>query len=174
MSKKQDIFSEGIPTGEDEESLKKETPLLHSISKENPFSVPEGYFDDLPSEIIDKYRTEAEPKKWGEGILTTLLGYKWKLLTATGCLAIICFFAIRFNNRPVSYEAIAKTIPDSVIVAHLNENISSISESSLEDLQEPENNSTSAKSATDSTGADQEIIAYLIDNNVSVADIENE
>src|ERR1035441_2061403 len=119
MSKKQDRV-------EDEESLKKESPLLNSISKENPFSVPENYFDNLPSEIIDKCRTEAEPKKWGEGILNTLLVYKWKLLAFTGCLAIICFFAFRFNNRPVSYEAIAKTIPDSVIVAHLNDNISSL------------------------------------------------
>jgi hypothetical protein len=167
MSNKQDIF-------EDEESLKRESPLLHSISNGNPFSVPEGYFDRLPSEIIEKCKTQVEPKKWGEGILTTLLGYKWKLLTLTGCLVVICLLVFRFNDRPVSYEVMAKSIPDSLIVAHLDKNIFSLSESSLEDAQEPENIAGSVKSESDTASADQQIIAYLIDNNVSVNDIENE
>ena len=167
MSKKQDIF-------EDEESLKKNSPLLHSISRENPFSVPEGYFDSLPSEIIEKCRREVQPKKWGEGFFTTLLGYKWKLLTVTCCAAVICFFTLRLNNRPASYEAMAQAIPDSLIVQHLDNNITYISESSLEDLDEPESGISSVKSVSDSTNTDQEIIAYLIDNNVNVSDIENE
>jgi hypothetical protein len=167
MSNRQDIF-------EDEEALKRESPLLHSISKENPFSVPEGYFEGLPSEIIEKCRTDVEPKKWGEGILTTILGYKWKLLTGLGCLAVLCFFVFRNNDHPLSYEVMTKSIPDSLIVANLDKNIYSLSESSLEDAQEPENNTTSVKSESDSTLADQQIIAYLIDNNVSVNEIENE
>jgi hypothetical protein len=174
MSHKTDII-------EDDESMKNEAPLLHSISKENPFSVPENYFDSLPSEIIEKCRAEEEPKKWGEGIFTTILGYKWKILTVAGCVAVICFFVISGNNRPVSYEAMAKTIPDSLIVEHLDKNIAFISESSLEELsegipfgQETENN-TSVNSKSDSaTSTDQAIITYLVDNNISVSDIENE
>ncbi len=168
------VMSNNIDIYEDEESLKKESPLLHSISKENPFSVPEGYFDGLPSEIINKCIAEAEPKKWGVGILTNILGYKWKLLTLTGCLAVICFLVFRNNDRPVSYEVMAKNIPDSLIVANLDKNIYSLSESSLEDAQEPENNTSSVKNVSDTGSADQQIIAYLIDNNVSVNDIENE
>lgn len=170
MSNKQDIF-------EDEESLKNESPLLHSISKENPFSVPESYFESLPSGIIEKCRTDAETKRWGNGILTTMLSYKWRILDATGCLIIICFFAVRMNNTPVSYEAMIQTIPDSLIVQNLDKNIYSISETNLEELtegQELEANTASAKNASDSTNSDQQIIAYLIDNNVSVSEIENE
>lgn len=166
MSNKQDIF--------DDESLERESPLLHSITKENPFSVPESYFARLPSEIIEKCRTNPEPKKWGEGIVTALLGYKWRLLTVTGCVAIICFFAIRINDRPMSYEAMINNIPDSLIVEHLNKNIAYISEANLEELQEPENNASPTKTVSDSANSDQEIVAYLMENNVSVAEIENE
>ncbi len=172
MSNKTDIFDE-------EESLKRDFPLLHSIPKDNPFSVPESYFDSLPSEIMEKCRTENKSTKWGEEVLLTLFAYKWRILSITGCLIIICFFALRINNRPVSYEAMAKTIPDSLIVAHLDKNIYSISESSLEELTEglpldQENGSPSVKMKSDSANADQEIITYLVDNNVSISDIENE
>jgi hypothetical protein len=167
MSKISDILP-------DEESLAKENPLLHSISKENPFSVPANYFDSLPSEIIEKCRERVEPKTWGKGILTNILGYKWRLLTTMSCVAIICYFSMHINNRPVSYEAIAKNIPDSLIVEHFDKNIADINISTLEDFQETENNSTPVKSVSDSTNTDQDIIAYLINHNISVSDLENE
>jgi len=167
MSKKQDILP-------DDESLKREFPLLHSISKENPFSVPESYFDSLPSEILEKCHTVGNGSKSfptkAEAILTTLLSYKWRLLTVAGCAAIICIFVPRLNNRPVSYEAMVQTIPDSLIVKQLDNNIADINVSTLEELQEP---GLFAKSKSDSANTDQ-IIAYLIDNNVSVSEIENE
>ncbi len=167
MSNKQDIFT-------DDESLEKDSPLLHSISKENPFTVPENYFESLPSEIIEKCQEAGNglkpfAAKW-QGILTTLLVYKWKLLTVTGCVALLCFLAIRLNNRPMSYEAMAQNIPDSLIVEHLDNNIAAINESTLEDFQDAEN----IKSESDSTNSDQDIITYLVDNNISVTDISNE
>jgi hypothetical protein len=167
MRKKPDILS-------DDESLKNEAPLLHSIVKDSPFSVPENYFDSLPSEIIEKCRTGVAPKKWGEGILSILLGYKWKVLCTVTCLTALCFFVIKINNRPISYEAIAQNIPDSLIVQHLDNNITYINESTLEDLQDDESNISSVKNNSDSTNADQDIIAYLIDHNVNVSDIETE
>lgn len=168
MSKTSDILP-------DDESLEKDSPLLHAIPKENPFSVPSNYFDGLPSEIIEKCREKVEPKAWGKGLLTNLLGYKWKLLAATGCVAVICFISIRtINNRPVSYEAMAQNIPDSLIVEHLDKNITDINMAALEDIQEPENSLPSAKSASDSANTDQDIIAYLMNHNISVSDIENE
>ncbi|HTA26883.1 MAG TPA: hypothetical protein VK809_03795 [Bacteroidia bacterium] len=170
MSNKQDIFT-------DDESIEKDSPLLHSISKENPFTVPENYFESLPSEIIEKCRTETQPKKWGEGILITLLGYKWKLLTITGCVVVICFFAIRLNNRPMSYEVMAQNIPDSLIVEHLDNNIAAINESTLEDFSEGISlgqDAENVKSESDSTNNDEDIVTYLVDNNISVTDISNE
>ncbi len=168
MDKKQDIL-------EDDKSLEKEFPLLHSIAKENPFSVPEGYFDGLSSQIIEKCRREQVAKsRWSvaiEDIKLYLLGYKWRVLTIAGCMAVLCVLAIRSNNRAVSYEAMAQSIPDSLIVQSLDKNISDISISSLED-QWPETNASTMKSPADSTN--QDIIAYLIDHNVNVSDIENE
>jgi len=167
MSKIIDILPE-------DEALEKENPLLHSISKENPFSVPENYFEGLPSEIVGKCRDSAEPKYWGEGIWTNILSYKWRLLTITGCIVLICIFTFQLNNHSTSYEAMAQNIPDSLIVDDLNNNLADVSVSNLEDLQEQENSTSLVKSASDSASADQDIIAYLINSNVSVSDIVNE
>jgi hypothetical protein len=155
----------------DDTSLEKESPLLHSISKETPFSVPDNYFESLPSELVEKCQENVEPKNWGEGFLAGLLAYKWKLLGGIGCLALLCFFMLQINTRPVSYEAMAKNIPDSLIVEHLDKNIADISVTTLEDLQEPENNNGTA---SDSTNTDQEIVTYLMNTNVNVSDIVNE
>jgi len=173
MDKKPGILS-------DNEVFEKDAPLLHSISKENPFTVPDNYFDMLPSQIVDRCRTEnKEQKTLGivENLRLFVLGYKWRLLTITGCFAVICFFAIRMNSRPQSYQAMAQNIPDSVIVAHLDKNVTDISISALEDISvetQEKSTRTSAKTVSDSTGTDQDIIAYLINNNVTVSDIENE
>jgi|SRR6185312_14149167 len=173
MKKKPDILS-------DNEVFEKDAPLLHSISKENPFTVPENYFDILPSQIVERCRTENKERKTsviGENLRLFVLGFKWRVLTITGCVAFICFFAIRMSNRPQSYQAMAQNIPDSLIVAHLDKNVTDISISALEDISaETQENNTraSAKTASDSTGTDQDIIAYLMNNNVTVSDIENE
>jgi len=154
--------------------------LLHSISKENPFTVPDNYFDMLPSQIVDRCRTENKERKTsviGENLRLFVLGYKWRLLTVAGCFAVICFFAVHMNSRPQSYQAMTQNIPDSVIVAQLDKNVTDISISALEDISaETQENNTraSAKTASDSTNTDQDIIAYLINNNVTVSDIENE
>jgi hypothetical protein len=42
----------------DEEDLKNIAPNLYKIGKQNPFAVPEGYFDALPSEIEALIHTE--------------------------------------------------------------------------------------------------------------------
>jgi hypothetical protein len=190
MSKKQDIFNQGIPVGNEDESLEKDFPLLHSISKENPFLVPKDYFDSLPSEIIGKCREEivsGQPDSYrasliGGNLLSYVLYlislYKWRLLAVTGCVAILCFFAIRMNDRPVSYETMAQNIPDSLIVDHLDKNIAFINESTLEEISEnipdaSENNSKSVKIKSDSASTDQDIIAYLMNSNVSVSEIVN-
>lgn len=174
MDKKEDILP-------DSEVFEKEAPLLHSISKENPFSVPGKYFDMLPSQIIERCRTESKERKTSgivENLRLFVLGYKWRLLTATACVAIICFFGVRMNNRPQSYQAMAQNIPDSLIVAHLDKNVTDISISALEDIsaeRQESNTHTPAKNVSDSTaGTDQAIIAYLMNNNVTVSDIENE
>ncbi len=88
---------------------------------------------------------------------------------------LVLFIFVMYNNsNNSSYEALAKNIPDSLIVANLNNNINDISISSLEDMQVADNTNSSAKNPSDSTNTDQDIIAYLMNNNVSVSDIVNE
>jgi len=177
MKKIEDILTDdGLP--------EKDAPLLHSISKEIPFSVPENYFDSLPSYIIERCNEKEVTSQWSvfkENLRLFLMGYKWRLLSLTACVTLICLFTLHINNQPVPYEALVQNIPDSLIVAHFDKNITDINLSTLEDISEDtpwgqtwENTGTSSKSVSDSTNADQDIIAYLINHNVTVSDIENQ
>lgn len=168
----------------DDVSLEKEAPLLHSISKENPFSVPANYFDGLPAEIMEKSREKVNDNA-GLAILQNfrlfILSYKWRLLSVTGCAVVICFMLVHNRTQPTSYMAMAQNIPDSLIVEHLDKNITDVSMVTLEDISADssfgltgKSVSTPAKTVSDSASTDQDIIAYLINNNVSVSDIENE
>jgi hypothetical protein len=168
----------------DDELLEKSAPLLHSISKENPFSVPKNYFDSLPSQIIERCHEKEVISQWSmlkENLRLFLMGYKWRLLSITTCVALICFFTLHIDTRAVSYQALAQNIPDSLIVAHFDKNITEVTISALEDITEDSsfaqverNIVSSTKNITDSTGTDQDIIAYLINHNVTVSDIENQ
>ena len=41
----------------------KEDMMIENMSKQNPFSVPEGYFDTLASQIMAKVDEQAKPAK---------------------------------------------------------------------------------------------------------------
>ena len=185
MKRQKSVMSKITDILPDNESTENESPLLNSISKENPFSVPENYFDSLPSEIVQKCQAEvvipiaigsqssAVSKNRIPHVLYLISLYKWRILSIMSCLVLFIFVMYK-NSNNTSYEALAKNIPDSLIVANLNNNINDISISSLEDIQVADNNNSSAKNPSDSTNTDQDIIAYLINNNVSVSDIVNE
>lgn len=183
MKKISDILPNGLPAEPDDGTMEKMAPLLHSVSKENPFPVPENYFDELPSQIMNRCREEAVKSKRPsvlEKLRIYILGYKWRFLLATCCLAIICFMIMPRNSRPIPYETLANTIPDSLIVAHFDKNITDVNLYALEDIsaensagQEEGNASPSAKNASDSANTDQAIIAYLMNTNISISEIEN-
>ncbi|HWY97937.1 MAG TPA: hypothetical protein VNY36_02520 [Bacteroidia bacterium] len=160
MNRKNDIF--------DEENLGKEVPLLSSIPKRNPFTVPEGYFDALPSAIMDKCReTKTIPEK---SKLFWLFRPQW--ITAI----LICAIAITFYMRhdtPATLETLTAQVSDSTIYQHLQNNIDYVDVNSLEDALQNEN-VTTVPARTDSTNNQQDIVKYLMDHNVDASDIENE
>jgi hypothetical protein len=156
----------------DDLNLEKDAPLLHSIGKNNPFKVPDGYFDALPAQVLAaakgkaKHTTEAVADK-----IFWLFRPQWMLAS----FILICglgLFLRKGNNTPLNYEAIAANLPDSVIMQHLQSNIDYVDVSTLEEMAQAQGGLNAAQpAAQDSTNG--QIINYLINNNVDAADIEN-
>jgi hypothetical protein len=161
MSKKSDIFNE--------ESLEKEAPLLSKIPKRNPFTVPEGYFEGLPSNIMERIRQTNEKPLPVLHKIFWLFRPQWMIAIFIGVVGI-CLLIRHQNNSVVSYEALAATVPDSAIYLHLQNNIEFVDENSLEEAVQNENGILPA--AADTT-EQQQIINYLINHNVDAFDIEN-
>ncbi len=164
MSKEKDIF---------DDNLDKEAPLLHGIPKENPFQVPDGYFDALPSKIMEACRQSSK------GVIahTTdkifwLFRPQW-MLTAFAIIVGLCLFLRGGNNTFGNYESIAANIPDSVLVQSVQNNIEYVDVTSLEEMTAQTQTGPVLQPQIQDT-TNKEIINYLMNNNVDASDIENE
>ncbi|MHC1702719.1 MAG: hypothetical protein AB9846_02315 [Tenuifilaceae bacterium] len=74
-------------------------PKLSKINKNNPFIVPEGYFDSLPTRVQDycqKENVKDQPIKWYYAVRT-------QLALATGfCFLVFFAFTGYYFTRPIS------------------------------------------------------------------------
>ena len=161
MSNKNNIFNE--------ESLEKEAPLLASIPKRNPYTVPEGYFDELPSAIMEKCRqSTATPVRANK--IFWLFRPQWMMAVFVGVVGLT--FLLR-HDTPQTYEAMASKISDSAIYQNLQNNIDYVDVSSLEEAVQNDNTFT-APVQSDSTSNQEDIVKYLMNHNVDASDIEDE
>jgi hypothetical protein len=159
-----------------EDNLEKEAPLLSSIPKRNAFSVPDSYFDALPSQIMAKCR---ENEKRSSSVVYDkvfwLFKPQWMLAMFIG-IAGICLILRKGGTTLESYETIAAAIPDSVFMAQIQNNIDYVDVSTLEDMAQKQyemgRNVRVSSSAEDT--ANGKIINYLINNNIDASDVENE
>ena len=165
-------------------NLKNHTDLpddfsLESLRDQNPFRVPDGYFDELPHRIID--RIESNPiirksRRIHPGVfaaaasVVVLLGLTLVMRTSI----FNTFSGVQFSS-----------IPDTHIVKHLDSAIinGEIDEPILMDAvvnasaAEPTSNANSASTKqlqNESTGilptvSDEEIIEYLVQNSTSTS-----
>jgi hypothetical protein len=162
MSNKNDIFNE--------ESLEKEAPLLASIPKRNPYTVPEGYFDELPSAIMEKCRqSTAAPERANK--IFWLFRPQWMMAVFVGVVGLA--FLLR-HDTPQTYEALASKISDSAIYQNLQNNIDYVDVNSLEEAVQNDNTFTPPPVQSDSTGNQEDIVKYLMNHNVDASDIEDE
>ncbi len=162
MKGKNDIFND--------ESLEKEAPILASIPKRNPYTVPEGYFDSLPSAIMEKCR-ESKPIPATGFKIFWLFRPQWMIATMV-CVIGITFF-LRHNPVPASLETLTAQVSDSTIYQNLQNNIDYVDVNTLEDALQTESVSAIPE-RSDSANNQQDIVNYLMNHNVNASDIENE
>ena len=162
MSKKTEIF---------DYNPEKEAPLLSGIAKSNPFTVPDGYFDALPTQIMEACREGGKRKPaFVFDKIFWLFRPQWMLAIFIAVVGI-CIF-LRQENNNMSYEAIAASLPDSVIMQHLQNNIDYVDVNSLEEMALKQDAMGTLQTPQDT--ANGQIMNYLINNNVDASDIENE
>lgn len=83
--------------------------MLYSVGKENPFRVPENYFDTLPISIANKITEKRETSPWIHFFLKKETIYTVSL----GC--IIAFFVIFFPIISTHYNDSKLSVSDYVI-----------------------------------------------------------
>lgn len=157
-----------------ESDINTETPLLSSIPKRNPFSVPDGYFDTLPSSLLEKCR-QAKPKPEFSTKTFWLLKPQWMLAVFAVAAGLTVFIRSERNtaNAFPPYQTLASALPDSALYSALQNNIEYVDVNSLEDAL-PGENLAHASLRSDSASVNrQEIVNYLINHNVNVSDIED-
>ena len=148
---------------DDKKKIKTE---LSKIKKENPFIVPEGYFDNFSSRLGDKIHTSEAP-----GF------YEKYVLTVKPYLAIAAFFAgvvilgIVFYNVFFQGNNIRELKPDE-IVELINEDAYYLSEESILEIITV-NNAGAGDEKEDDSGENltNEVIDYLINEEINIIDI---
>lgn len=155
-------FAAKISSRVDEyEELKSIAPVLSNIPKYNPFSVPAGYFDELPASVQQRVTAEKQP---GLSIIEWLqLAIRPRFVFPVLTVVFIAFTGIRYMNRdavqPVKLPYTAETSIDEQL------QLQNIDEATIVDALASQG---SAQSVTDEN---QHIVDYLVENNVDESNL---
>jgi hypothetical protein len=139
------------------EEIETEAPLLSSIPKYNPFDIPAGYFDELPS-IIQELTIADQPRTSLKEWLLQLIKPNFAIPVAV--TIIIAIAAINVINNQVQQPGI-----DATADLSLEEQLYPIDETTLVDLLSNNNEENN----TSQVSGDENIADYLLDNNVDEA-----
>lgn len=114
------MFASRISTQNKDNHMKKNPIKLEDLDRKHPFVVPDGYFDNLPSEILSKLPVVKEHKP--------LVTWSWKRsLALSGAFSLLLALVwVTFPKRqgPVEHHTLGQ-ISDEAIVEYLqHQNIS--------------------------------------------------
>ena len=99
-----------------EAMMNEEEYIREKMGKHNPFSVPEGYFDQLASQVIAKLPATAEAvsEPVRKDSKPAIVRYLRPLLYAAACLALVIAVGTMLRNSTADGEQ---------FVAHQQENV---------------------------------------------------
>ncbi len=152
-------------------------PELNKIKKENPFAVPEGYFDSLPTSIQEKIESHSHKLSIFEQILTLFKQPKYSVtaVLTIAILIVVMFVFIKPSEKETPFFSDI-TIDD--IINEYPEFIYDLDESTIIEILYAENGQDTYDFFendiyTDTTITDDDIIEYLEDENVETELIYN-
>ncbi len=134
---------------------------LQGFSRENPFRVPDGYFDRFPSAMSDRIIQQKKKSRFTLAIfLKPIPAFSTALVITAG---IIAFNFLSSSNKPLTEEEISNYVYQEGIIEDLTD----------EDILEYAFLNTS-KSDTTSNSEVEMIQDYLLDQGLEESDIINE
>ncbi len=105
---------------------------LKKLKGTNPFRVPEGYFQELEDNVLDRWGQEQQPlKNHGVGSMW----YRWMAIggaVAAAALLLVFFRGLESSDRP---EAITWELTEQELLNYVTENISEFSEEDFYSLE---------------------------------------
>lgn len=145
------------------EEITEEAPILSNIPKYNPFVVPTGYFDELPT-IIQERCIQNRPARTIIEWLMLLI--KPRFVFPTLAVIIIAFVTFHYLNT-------SKIIPVNEVaeVLTIEDQLQNIDESTIIDALSAD---ASIGSETPDDSEQEDIVNYLLDNNVDETNLNNE
>jgi len=152
------------------EELRAIAPLLFGIPKENGFSVPDGYFENLTRSILERYPKEEKRFflwKWVRWIFipSTEPAFRTRLALA-GLIVLLAGTAVLyFTAQPAKRQMEYVFIPESILSDLVDEYM----------LAEALSDADFPVMQPDSTGTDHlQIEEYLLNENIDVTLISPE
>ena len=135
---------------------------LTHIKKNNPFIVPEGYFEDFSSRVSDKIHANEQPPLPARFTLT------WKPYLAT---AVIVIAALLAGNSMFNQARIRKAdrIFHAEVSRTVEEELHSISEETILEVMKV----NSFESPAGSTVNSEEVMEYLMNVDLNETDLLN-
>lgn len=108
--------------------LNEEKYIREKMGTRNPFTVPDGYFEQLSQQIIDRLPADAgaDPVPARIGHKPAIVRYLRPLLYAAACAVLAVAVGIFYRNAGVDS-------PEQ-LVAHQQENVATYSDTYLEDM----------------------------------------
>ncbi len=83
---------------------------LDNIEKREPYTIPEGYLDELPRNIMSRLPEKNKPKPW-------IVWLRWSL--APAFMVLLAFFL--WPSDAADYDKILAQVPDEAIIAYLQD-----------------------------------------------------
>ena len=135
---------------------------LKNTKKENPFSVPQGYFNDFQQHIQERVKAEKEDSV-KVPVQSRVPRLVW--ISSVAAVFIIGFFILRNiegtgAKRPLSQEEIAYAFEQEIL--------------DLDELELLNNLDVMNQNPESESGYSEEIILYLLDEDIEIDKIVNE
>lgn len=161
----------------DADELREIAPVLSEIPKYNPFAVPDGYFDELPALVQERCIASQRKASWA-GWLARLLRPRFAAAAVAIVLVVITItFLMNGNDTRVDNTDLVadnKMAVDSIAAdtAFDLEGLYSLDETALFESLDGEQVAQMSEDAIDIS--EEEVMDYLLENNVDVSSLVNE
>ena len=133
----------------------------------NPFTVPDGYFDDLPERIMNRIQAEDRPAK-EQGRMVRMYPYRRALIAAAACVLFIFTGTTLYKTYTAKQSFVAETVVDEDFYRWLYASDEAILLAETLDVQIPERFLTDEIEYSED---DEAIIQFLERDNISLTAI---